>query len=457
MAISSARGKALVSLAAFLLLAAPAGAQQGFWNDVQPAGAPSFRATHGLAFEPTSELFVVYGGVPDMSALTVFDETWAFDGCDWTQLFPSGNPGPRENVYLAQSPNPGRLVMFGGGVMAFVVDGSTWEFDVPDSTWIDVTPASPSPSARQLANTVYDSWRDRTVLFGGTNEFGGVFHGDTWEWDGSAWTNVTPAGPSPSPRAWHAMTFDEERGRTVLFGGFNGGQLGDTWEWDGAQWTQVFPAGSPPAQSSGAIAYDAWSRRVVLFGGSTGWPIGMNATWEYDGTSWVQVGVVGSSPPPQYLHRMTGDPVRGGILLFGAFGNGWAPLGQTWRYHHATLTAGSYAPAAGKTVRLSLDFPGEGGNAYVMAISASGSCPGIGLREGRYVPLNSDVYTQASLSGDFPHVFHDFSGVLDATGRATAAFTIPTALGGATVSVAAVTVAGVSIASVSNPLALTVP
>jgi hypothetical protein len=264
MSIPTVCEQALILVAASMLAAEPAATQQGFWNDVQPGNAPSFRATHGLAFEPESGLFVLHRGVPDQSAFTVYDETWAFDGCEWTQLSPSGNPGPRHNTYLAQSPNRGRLVVFGGGIAVFVVDDSTWDSDAPSSTWIDATPLGDSPSARQLANTVYNSWRERTVLFGGTNGFGSAFHGDTWEWDGSAWTNVTPPGPSPSPRAWHAMTFDSERGRTVLYGGFNGAQLGDTWEWDGAQWTQVFPASSPPAQSSGAIASMAQSELACV-------------------------------------------------------------------------------------------------------------------------------------------------------------------------------------------------
>ena len=48
--------------------------------------------------------------------------------------------------------------------------------------------------------------------------FGGAFADDTtWQWDGSAWTVVTTAGPSE--RSDHAMAYDSARGVTVLFGG----------------------------------------------------------------------------------------------------------------------------------------------------------------------------------------------------------------------------------------------
>src|SRR5690242_17994803 len=50
----------------------------------------------------------------------------------------------------------------------------------------------------------------------------------------------------PSARSNHAMAYDTARGVTVLFGGAdgNGGGLGaETWEWDGTAWTQRVVSG----------------------------------------------------------------------------------------------------------------------------------------------------------------------------------------------------------------------
>ncbi|MCI0587697.1 MAG: kelch repeat-containing protein [Planctomycetes bacterium] len=447
---------------AVLVLASLASAQTGVWTDVQPSASPPVRATEGLAFEPVSGLVIAYGGTPDETGYSPFDESWAFDGCTWTQLFPAGNPGTRFNAYLAQSPSPGRVVLFGGGVVVIptppvgyvpIIDGSTWEFDTQSIAWTNVTPAGPSPSPRQLANTVYDSSRGRTVLFGGTNGYGTAFYADTWEWDGTAWANVTPVGgPSPVARAWHSMAYDSARQRTVLFGGYNGSQLGDTWEWDGTQWIQILPSTSPAPRSSGAIAYDPWTERVVLFAGSFGWPIGLNDTWEYDGTNWYPVGTVGPVPPPQYLHRMVGDPVRGGILVYGAFGNGWSPLNDTWRYHRASLVANPPDPPAGTTVSYQLSLPGDAGLPYVAGVSLSGTCPGIPLPDGRIVSLNHDGFTDASASGAYPAAFQGFVGSLDGVGTALLGLPIPAVpgLGGLTIDVAAVTLNGGAIGSVTN-------
>ena len=60
------------------------------------------------------------------------------------------------------------------------------------------------------------------------------------------WTNVSPAA-GPSGRRSHAMAYDSQRNVTVLFGGYSGGGpsgiRGDTWERDGTSWTQVASTG----------------------------------------------------------------------------------------------------------------------------------------------------------------------------------------------------------------------
>lgn len=85
-----------------------------------------------------------------------------------------------------------------------------------------------------------DEARGRTVLFGGWN---GQFLGDTWEWDGSRWTEHTSSGPSPRGGV-PSMAYDGERKRVVLFGGWDAtGPVADLWEWDGRLWTRVVRAG----------------------------------------------------------------------------------------------------------------------------------------------------------------------------------------------------------------------
>ena len=59
---------------------------------------------------------------------------------------------------------------------------------------------------------------------------------DTWTWDGTTWTQQSPA-TSPPARAGATMEYFD--GQVVLFGGYNGtSYLNDTWTWDGTTWTE---------------------------------------------------------------------------------------------------------------------------------------------------------------------------------------------------------------------------
>src|SRR5436309_145576 len=114
---------------------------------------------------------------------------------------------------------------------------STLTFAIPQSGLLAEGWHVTSLSPRDRHAMAYDSARGRVVLFGGSGL------GDTWEWDGTSWTQRASSGPPP--RYKHAMAYDSARGRVVLFGGDGaaGPYLADTWEWDGTAWTQRSPSG----------------------------------------------------------------------------------------------------------------------------------------------------------------------------------------------------------------------
>ena len=64
------------------------------------------------------------------------------------------------------------------------------------------------------------------------------------------------------------MAFDPATGQLILFGGADAGSnLNDTWNWDGTTWTQLTPANSPSIRGQAAMAFDAATGQLILFGG----------------------------------------------------------------------------------------------------------------------------------------------------------------------------------------------
>ena len=73
----------------------------------------------------------------------------------------------------------------------------------------------------------------------------------------------------PPARTGAAMAYDAATESVVMFGGqADGGALADTWTWDGSNWTQQHPATSPSARAGALMAYDPESHGVILVGGA---------------------------------------------------------------------------------------------------------------------------------------------------------------------------------------------
>jgi hypothetical protein len=186
-----------------------------------------------------------------------------------------------------------------------------------NNVWTDV---GWSPFAeRSAASMAYSPTAATIVLFGGMDVSGNAL-GDTWTWDGAAWTQQHPS-VSPPARDFASMAYDPVSGVVLLFGGRGGnGYLNDTWTWDGATWTKRSPATSPAARWQAAMASDG--KQIVLFGGATsdsscggyGFNGKCDDTWIWDGVTWA-LQHPDRSPNPRDLAGMAGG--GGQVVLFG--------------------------------------------------------------------------------------------------------------------------------------------
>jgi hypothetical protein len=302
------------------------------WTERTPAVSPVARYGHALAYDSARRRIVLFGGCNDSQPSPYFSDTWEWDGGTWTQRSPAVSPPPRHGHGLAYDQARGKVVLFGGynpSLGSFLSD--TWEWD--GSAWTQGAPGF-GPVGRTGHALAYDGARSRVVLFGGLRSPfpSPTYLADTWEWDGSTWTQRAPPA-RPAARSGHALAYQSARGRIVLFGGSDAlGPIRDTWEWDGTTWTNRAPALSPSARSSHAMAYDSQRDRIVLAGGADRVTV-ITDTWEWDGNAWSQW--VPAAPPARHGHALVYDSLRGRVILTGGYGlflfaDTWEWDGSIW-------------------------------------------------------------------------------------------------------------------------------
>ena len=232
---------------------------------------------------------------------------------NWSQSKPSTSPPGRIGHAMVYDSARQRTVLFGGNTKTGN-STDTWEWD--GKNWAQIiTRSSPPFGSFAMA---YDSAR-RVTLYYGT-------HG-TWEYDGKNWSQRKPVR-SPTGRLFHAMAYDSARNRTVLFGGMSN-LRGDTWEWDGRNWTNTKSAPAPAPRFGHAMAYDSARQRVVLFGGSDNYE-SLQDTWEWDGKNWTHLNFA-AAPPERQLHAMAYDSARQRTVLTSGLG-GPGYLADTWEW-----------------------------------------------------------------------------------------------------------------------------
>jgi len=333
------------------------------WTQVSTTG-PSARSNPAMAYDPATKQLLLFGGSTGASFL---GDTWSWDGSAWQQLSPAASPPARGYASLAYDPATKQLLLFGGSSSGNNGNwlNDTWSWD--GSAWRQLSPAA-SPPARSYASLAYNPATGKLLLFGGYGPNNPTTNsqllGDTWSWDGSAWQQLSPTA-SPSARLEASMALDPATNQLILFGGSEGStsnDLGDTWTWTGSAWQQLNPAASPPARQSAAVADDAATGQLLLFGGccASNGISGLGDTWSWDGTSqtWQQrYPLVG---PPRDSAGLAFDQATGQMILFGGDNGGGGRYDDTWAYTVPQPTglvsvagSGAYGGSATLTATLS--------------------------------------------------------------------------------------------------------
>ncbi len=301
------------------------------WVPLELDSAPVGRQKHAMVYDDVRSQTVLFGGqdiVTFRGTNVIYGDTWQFDGRNWQQKFPAHSPSARFGHTMSYDAKRGVTVLFGGRGDGMSPGGGSsdevWEWNGSD--WSQVAVTGTWPGARAYHGMAYDSARGVHVLYGGTT--GTSIFGDTWEYDGAArtWTLRAPPDPGPGPRIWFQLSFDAARNKTLLFGGTQDGtvQFGDTWTWDGrtGAWTQINPPIHPNARQLYTLAYDSLRQVVLLQSGartdSTGTAIN-DESWEWNGSTWADLTSTYFEAYPSVGASMAYDSSLHQMLLFGGY------------------------------------------------------------------------------------------------------------------------------------------
>ena len=273
------------------------------WSRARAEQAPG-REAPAVAYDPVRKVTVLAGGYDYYS----FTDTWEYDGASWRSVdTPTPAPWSIQSMVFDQAL---------GKMLAVTYSCETWTYD--GINWVKLSPAAaPLPagsSYRYSFGLAYDGARAKVVLFGGVYySSGSVYLNDTWEFNGSTWSKIaTPS--SPPPRDYPGFAYDPVRHVTVLYAGegtISGSwtTFSDTWEYNGSTWTQALPSVNPGEVTYHRMVFDSTLGALVAYGGWLGY-----AAWTYDGVTWSPVSTV-SLPDGYWFYGLAYDSDRDRLIV----------------------------------------------------------------------------------------------------------------------------------------------
>jgi uncharacterized protein (TIGR03437 family) len=158
--------------------------------------SPPARYGHAMAYDAAHGQVVLFGGTNNANNSTNFGDTWIWDGTNWKQMTPQNSPPARSYHEMVYDSVHNQVVLFGGGSSTDYTANTnlfndTWLWD--GSNWTQAKPAN-SPSPRNRFGMAFDAGHAQAVVFGGRDPSSTVLN-ETWTWSGGA---VTPPPPSPT-------------------------------------------------------------------------------------------------------------------------------------------------------------------------------------------------------------------------------------------------------------------
>lgn len=292
-----------------------------------------------MAYDPLRSKVVLFGGATQVLPFGIYNaETWEWDGTTWTQKFPAHSPHARIGGAMAYDPITGTVLLYAGYYDAggpFIFLHDTWAWDGSD--WTELFPAHVPNSGvvgtQENFQMCHDEANNNVVLWMSISAVASLV-GATFLWDGSDWLVQSPAGTPPHRTS--PLAYDPGAGVAMGPGSYLGNTFvyNDTWLWSGTNWVHDATPSKPPKPAFTRVGAYVWQytgtcQSVVFWGGIDG----DDATWTYDGVGHIWTNRLVPSPPVNRDTEGVLDPLTLKVLMFGGLAHdGVTVLNDTWLF-----------------------------------------------------------------------------------------------------------------------------
>ena len=140
------------------------------WVEVTPDVSPAPRCQHVMAYLPSTQEIMLFGGMNTSNNPDDFDDVWIYNQSTntWRDVTSPASPWGRYAAAAAYHPGLGGVLLYGGDMVGdgfFEGFNDTWIYHPRNNTWVELDIDAPQP--RWGAQMVYEPSMEAILLFGG--------------------------------------------------------------------------------------------------------------------------------------------------------------------------------------------------------------------------------------------------------------------------------------------------
>jgi hypothetical protein len=238
------------------------------WQQVTGAVMPPARNSTHLTYDSLSECILLFGGIGLDG--TPLHDVWLWNGMHWSEAMPADFPPSVGGAALACDESQQQVLLFGGLAGFDGLNGSHRTGTLSDETWLwdghNWTQLNPAhvPPARMGGQLVYNPLLEQTLLFGGISSRG--YSNDLWSWDGTDWQQIQPTTVPPANARFQGTYHAQLQQVMLLAENMSGDDPWlhqyQIWTWNGQNWTPYGDSVTLPGSIQG-LAYDFARQQLV--------------------------------------------------------------------------------------------------------------------------------------------------------------------------------------------------